>query len=230
MAPVAIELARTRGVLEPVQTALSVDGQIDELRVAIEQQAAPPVALVGYSWGAWLSLLVTAQYPALVRKLVLVSSGPFEERYAAEILPTRVRRLNSADANEARSLLDTLSKGEGASLARLGELLSKADTLDPLPADGPAIEADDEIYRRVWPEAAELRRSGRLLELAAIVRCPVVAIHGDYDPHPAEGVREPLSRIVQDFRFVLLPECGHTPWRERRARDRFFDEVRLALG
>ena len=27
------------------------------------------------------------------------------------------------------------------------------------------------------------------------IKCPVVAIHGDYDPHLAEGVREPLSRV-----------------------------------
>ena len=44
-----------------------------------------------------------------------------------------------------------------------------------------------------------------------------MAIHGDYDPHPASGVKEPLSRILRDFRFILLDHCGHTPWKEVEA-------------
>jgi len=54
MAPVAQELARGRGVLEPLQTATSLAGQVDELRVTLESHAVPPVVLIGFSWGAWL--------------------------------------------------------------------------------------------------------------------------------------------------------------------------------
>jgi pimeloyl-ACP methyl ester carboxylesterase len=85
------------------------------------------------------------------------------------------------------------------------------------------------IYASVWPEAAELRRSGALLDLASRVRCKIVAIHGDYDPHPADGVREPLSSVAMDFRFVLLPQCGHTPWLERYARAAFLRALEAEL-
>ena len=50
----------------------------------------------------------------------------------------------------------------------------------------------------------------------------IIAIHGDHDPQPAEGVQRPLSRIIKDFRFILLEKCGHKPWVERSARDRFY--------
>jgi len=60
------------------------------------------------------------------------------------------------------------------------------------------------------------------LELGKKIRCPVIAIHGDYDPHPYEGVKTPLSHILRDFRFILLEHCGHRPWVERAARDRFY--------
>lgn len=56
-----------------------------------------------------------------------------------------------------------------------------------------------------------------------------MAIHGDYDPHPAEGVRRPLSRVLDDFEFVLLESCGHRPWIERAARDWFYDILRQEL-
>jgi pimeloyl-ACP methyl ester carboxylesterase len=74
----------------------------------------------------------------------------------------------------------------------------------------------------VWKEASLLRQSGELLELGKKVRCPVIAIHGDYDPHPYEGVERPLSQILEDFRFILLKDCGHNPWLERHAKDNFY--------
>ncbi|MHB0870918.1 MAG: alpha/beta fold hydrolase, partial [Chloroflexota bacterium] len=86
-----------------------------------------------------------------------------------------------------------------------------------------------EVNRSVWGEAERLRRGGGLLELGRRIRCPVVAIHGDHDPHPAEGVREPLSRVLRDFRFLLLRKCGHLPWIEREARDEFYRLLSLEL-
>ncbi|HTX43639.1 MAG TPA: alpha/beta hydrolase, partial [Methanocella sp.] len=91
------------------------------------------------------------------------------------------------------------------------------------------IEAREDMYRSVWGEAAQLRRSGELLRIAKRISCPVVAIHGDYDPHPAEGVEKPLSKAVKDFRFILLKDCGHEPWNERRARGTFYSILREEL-
>ena len=225
MAAVAEQLAARRGVLEPLQTAASVDGQVEELAAALEQHAQLPVTQIGYSWGAWLALIVAARRPELVAKLILVGSGPFEERYAAEIMPERMRRLSEEERGEVEAIMSRLSDasgGDDAAFARFGALLAKADAFDPLPDEHEPVDTQPAIYASVWPEAAEQRRSGQLLDLAAKVACPVVAIHGAYDPHPAEGVRAPLSRAVADFRFVLLAECGHTPWLERRARDEFY--------
>jgi pimeloyl-ACP methyl ester carboxylesterase len=82
----------------------------------------------------------------------------------------------------------------------------------------------------VWPEAAALRISGELLRQAAEVRCPVLAIHGDYDPSPAAGVRDPLARVLQaPFEFALLKDCGHTPWLERRARAELYAVLARSL-
>lgn len=68
-----------------------------------------------------------------------------------------------------------------------------------------------------------MRRTGVLLEYARNVICPVVAIHGDSDPSLASGVSEPLASNLADFRFILLARCGHTPWRERFAREKFYE-------
>jgi pimeloyl-ACP methyl ester carboxylesterase len=92
-----------------------------------------------------------------------------------------------------------------------------------LPHKEELIRCNYRIFKSVWEDAHELRRSGKLLKLGKKVTCPVVAIHGDFDPHPFEGVKEPLSGVVKDFRFILLDKCGHKPWIEREAKERFDD-------
>jgi len=227
MKPVAEELSSGVGVLEPFQTELSIEDQVDELKDTLEKAGDIPVTLIGYSWGAWLSIIFSAIYPALVEKIVLVGSPPFREKYADQIVDARFKRLGETEGEELRSLTGRLDKsGEVGEeyLTRLGELAKKADSYDPISTGDELedIEVQPEVYRRIWTEAREVRRSGELLELAQLVKSPVVAIHGDHDPHPAEGVREPLSQNVNDFRFILLEECGHTPWIESNARDKFY--------
>ncbi len=236
MAPVAQELACHWGVLEPIQTAPSLDGQIEELRATLECHGSLPVTAIGFSWGAWLAFIVASRNPGLIRKLLLVSSGPFEEKYAMGIQETRMNRLSGEDRIEfkavIKSLRDPASKDLNFLLDRLGSLASRSDAFDPITCasgDCRMVDARGTIHRNVWQAAAELRRSGALLEFGRQIQCPVVAIHGDYDPHPAEGVEKPLRNILKDFRFVLLKNCGHRPWLERRARDDFYGILRAEL-
>jgi pimeloyl-ACP methyl ester carboxylesterase len=91
-----------------------------------------------------------------------------------------------------------------------------------LPHADEVVEMQFRIFQCVWRDAEKLRHSGELLRFGKNIQCPVVAIHGTYDPHPAAGVQKPLSRVLKDFRFVLLQNCGHTPWIERQARDDFY--------
>lgn len=232
-APVARELARKRGVLEPMQQAGSVEGQVVELDDLLRGHARPPVTLVGFSWGAWLAWLFAARRPARVEKLVLVSSGPFEEGYAGAVSEARFHRLSSEEQSEVGNLMDTMDRpGTGEAqraFARFGTLLERVDAFDPLPEAAGSLELRLDLFQRVWPEAAELRRTGALLRLAEQIACPVVAIHGDRDPHPAEGVRVPLARALREFQFILLDRCGHRPWIERHAREAFFRALESSM-
>lgn len=233
MAPVARELAANRGVLEPLQTAASLDGQVLELKTVLDENADLPVTLIGSSWGAWLSFIFSARYPESTKKIILVGSGPFEEEYATNIMETRIDRLDKEEQKELHSLTETFNDpGAGdknALLARLGELCTKADTYNPLTLDTEVLECQYHIHINVWDDAHTLRSTGKLLELGKQIRCPVTALHGDYDPHPFEGVREPLSAILKDFKFFPLTDCGHYPWLEREAKERFFEILKKEI-
>jgi len=43
------------------------------------------------------------------------------------------------------------------------------------------------------------------------------------------NIRNPLSEMVEDFRFYLLKNCGHRPWYEKLAKDKFFELLRSEL-
>lgn len=237
MTPVARELARDHGVLEPIQTATSLEGQVEELRAVLETCAFLPVILMGFSWGAWLSFIVAARYPHLVEKLIIVGSGPFQDSDAESVGQTRAERFTEKEREEFEALVAALTapgiEDKDSLLRRLGALTRKSDGYDPLVASmqeyAPVAPRSD-VFQGVWPEAAQMRRSGELLDLGRHIRCPVVAIHGDYDPHPAEGVRRPLAARLDQFRFVLLERCGHKPWIERQARDAFYRVLRAELA
>ena len=214
---------------EPLQTATSTEGQIAELHAVLQQNANLPVTLIGYSWGAWLGFLFAAAYPACVNKLILIASGPYTEEYVTSLQNSRFDRLNEAERTEVASLRASLQKPDAgekhAELTRLGELFSKAASYDPIRDavdTSTFIDARADIFLGVMAEATELRRSRKLLQSGEHIQCPVVAIHGDYDPHPAEGVQKPLSAILKSFRFILLKNCGHKPWIEREAREAFY--------
>lgn len=237
MAPVAQKLAVKYGVLEPFQTAMSVTEQIEELRWVLQNHGTLPIILIGYSWGAWLSYMLAAQYPTLVKKLILVSSGSFEDFYVQGRSQVRLSRLNNEERAEFELLANTFDTLEGdeknIALGRLGLLSLRADTYDALTSidrDFASLALRADIFQAVWSEAADMRRSGKLLALGQQIMCPVVAIHGDYDSHPAEGVQKPLSGIVADFEFILLEQCGHKPWIERWAREKFYAILRQACS
>ena len=168
-----------------------------------------------------------------VKKLVLVSSGPFDQKYADGIMKVRLERLNEDERAEVESLSAKLKDGtdedQNKVMLRFGELMSKADAYDPVPHNNQKIEVNYEIHQKVWVQADELRRSGQLMEIGQKIKCPVVAIHGDYDSHSGEGVKVPLTNIIKNFRFISIPKCGHRPWQERQAQNRFYDILKKEL-
>ncbi len=233
MAPVARRLGSRRGVFEPFQRADSLIGQVVELRGQLDRNSDTPVVLVGSSWGAMLGFVFTATFGSYVSKLVMVGSGVFDEHYAPEIDAIRRTRLTGDARTRLNTLLDLLDAGgraREADLAELGRLLTRADAYDPVTLDTEAETFDVALFAKVWPDMQALRRTGELVRLGEKIHCPVVAIHGDHDPHPIEGIERPLRAVLRDVRFVRLDRCGHLPWIERHAADRFFEVLEAELG
>ncbi len=229
MAEVALRLSSFAGILEPIQTEKSVEGEITELHELITTSGELPVTLIGHSWGAWLSILTAARYPESFSKLVLVGSAPYIESYAMKINETRLSRLSSGEKIEFNSIINKLNhptcRIDTIMTQRFLNLISKSDSYELL-TKNPSLRSDikinNSILNSVWGEAAALRKNGKLLEIASGINCPVVAIHGNHDPHPADGVAVPLGRVIKNFKFILIERCGHYPWMEKHASEKFY--------
>ncbi|MBC2697093.1 MAG: alpha/beta hydrolase [ANME-2 cluster archaeon] len=233
VAAIARELSKNYGVLEPIQTKTSLEGQVLELYGVLKAFGDLPITLIGHSWGAWLAYIITARYPSLTNKLILVGSGPFEEKYVKSLKEKRFSRLNSKENKDFQFITDELNSPETEEqekkIIRLGELVSKTDnfkTIEIETEEHDRILAEGNTFQLVWNEASKLRKTGSLLEFGKQIKCPVVAIHGDYDPHPAEGIHTPLKNVIKDFRFYLIKKCGHSPWKEQYANKRFYKIIR----
>ena len=234
METVAKRFSSFHGILEHFQTKLSLQEELLTLKAIVEKEAHAPVVLIGYSFGSFLAVLFAAQFSHLVRKLILIGCPPFEERYAASIMETRLSRMSREEVQELdalkRQLADPNMSEKSLLFSRVGILIQKCDSFDPMDDDQMVERRGNyEIYEKVWPEAKALRSSGALLQALQKVTCPITALHGEWDPHPIDGAFDSLTRFIPHFRGIVLKECGHTPCIERRASDQFFDLLQKEL-
>lgn len=228
MKPIAVTLSKEFGVLEFLQTKDSIDGQIKELCEQILSSTNKPVCLIGYSWGAWLAVLFAAKYPDLIKRLILISAGSFDFAYNLDLMNIRLNRLNETERGEAERIISMINSGEITTglFQRFGELMEEADSYKKIPdVSDDTIHLDMNIYEKVWKEADSLRKKGGLLQAIEKIKCPVVAFHGDYDPHPSEGVEIPLKQRIANSKMIKLPRCGHSPWKEEYAKDIFYKKL-----
>jgi pimeloyl-ACP methyl ester carboxylesterase len=234
MAPVARELSETAGVIEPLQTRDSLEGQIDELRDQLLGHVDPPVVLMGSSWGAVLALFLAARNKELVRNLVLIGSAVFDKESSASIDDRRLSRLSEAKRRRHEIIQARLAQASGAERDRLmdewGSILFETDVFDPVTNDLEVLETQYDVFTGVWSDFVVLRdRPGYLRNEFSCIDLPTLVVHGEYDPHPIEGIRPFLEECFSDIRFEILPRCGHYPWIEKHARDRFFAILRKEI-
>lgn len=217
-------ISKEFGTLEPMQSKYTIMELEEELMEQIEENCSGKVILAGHSWGAWLAGLFAERFPDKVEKVILIGCGPLDEAYVSKIGERRKGNMSPEEAEEFDQILSQLEEGLGEKdeyLRRLGEICDRADGYQEEKSLRDKAEVDGDLHEKVWKEAAGLRKSGKLLERLERISCPLVLIQGAVDPHPPEGVIRPLRDRNVDIKSYVLDKCGHTPWREKYAREEF---------
>ena len=215
-------------VLEPLQrragdVPLTVARHVEDLL----HVAPAGAALVGWSWGAMLALSFAAAYPARARRLALVGCGTYSEVTRAEYRRRMARRGGApwAELQEAIARSEDGDERERL-LARLAELGERVQGHELLPTDGAdGVEVDAAGHQETWADVLRLQTAGVEPLAFRTIRSPVLMLHGAHDPHPGRATYELLRGFVPQLELCELAACGHTPWRERHAREPFLERL-----
>jgi pimeloyl-ACP methyl ester carboxylesterase len=209
-------------VLEPWQSAKTVWGQVEELHKQILSCTNKKVVLLGHSWGAWIVTLYASKYSDYLKCVILMGSGPFDDKYITLMQERRERLFQGEQREEFERLTQELIKDDvidkEEKFAKLASI-SHGDDYDVFEEHNDCIPNGD-IYSSVWPEGAKMRTDGQLLEEAKKISCPIYVIHGEEDPHPVEGIIEPFDQSDIKYTIYMLPRCGHNAWKEKYAKDK----------
>jgi pimeloyl-ACP methyl ester carboxylesterase len=55
-----------------------------------------------------------------------------------------------------------------------------------------------------------------------LINSPVIMLHGKYDPHPGKMIRDKLKLYIPQLEYREFEKCGHSPSKEKYAKDDFF--------
>jgi len=241
MAPLAHYLRDHFRVMEPLQrvsgsvpltVARHVSDLYDVLRDPGQQE---PVRLVGFSWGAMLALTYAARYPVDIDRLVLIGCGTFDKN-SRQAYETRMAQRTEADTERIiRNLRMQLSVEKDRHqrnklFAALGAVLTRIQSFDPLASTSAGLECDEAGFSETWEDALSLQERGVQPAEFKAIQAPVTMIHGQDDPHPGSLIFESLAPFIGNIQYRELPRCGHTPWLERQAKEKFYSLLAECLA
>lgn len=171
-------------------------------------------------------VLFAEKYPEMINNVIMVGSGPLEDKYVSEIGTRRFKNLSEEDSMVFKRLNNNETTDED--MKRIPYILEKSDNYclenkEKHTAD----KTDSEMHNKVWREAAKLRTDGELLKCFKNVKSRLYLIQGEYDPHPAKGVTIPLQENGVRCEIHILKKCGHSPFMEKYARGEFY---KIILG
>lgn len=210
------------GVMEAIQSKYSIAELIEELHNQIKENCSDKVSLIGHSWGAWLAVLFAEKYPELIRHVILVGSGPLEDKYVSQIGARRFQKLSEEDGAIFQRLIDNQATDRDMEI--IPYIFEKSDNycLENTEAHR-ADRTDSQMHNMIWEEAAKLRTKGELLKSFKNMKNKIILIQGKADPHPAEGITEPLQKNGVACETYILEKCGHSPFMEKYAKDAFYN-------
>ncbi len=238
LASLSNEISKSIACIELLQTQSKVEEEIQEIGEVISANMQIPIIMVGHSWGALISFLFAARFPSIVQKLVLIGCPPLREEYVERVRRTRWERMTSEKIRELKEIESRLDDSDPTirtqAFQEFGKFYEEIDsfsldkTLQLL--DPKYLKYSYEIANKIWMDFLPIRKTNKLLEAISKISCPLVFIHGDFDPHPILGFEEPLKSIQKPYILHKLERCGHSPWIEKYAHQEFHRILKKELS
>jgi pimeloyl-ACP methyl ester carboxylesterase len=106
------------------------------------------------------------------------------------------------------------------------EAMLPVEACDLLASPHEDDQVDAQAHHETWDDMLRLQAEGAYPATFPAIKVPVLMIHGAYDPHPGRLIFEGLRPYLPELEYREFDRCGHYPWLERAAADRFFSLLR----
>ena len=173
-----------------------------------------PTHVVGISMGGFIAQELALRHPALVARLVLVSTsagGASHVRAAPEIAGL-LRRVEGEDLSARARRIASMTTGPAWQR-------DHPEDLDRIVRNGTAKPMSPEAYQRQLSAAQSHATADRLAQISL----PTLIIHGDFDPLIPYGNGQFLAAHIEGAKLSTYVGVGHLPPIE--ATPRFTREV-----
>ncbi len=208
---------------------------VDDFHGVMAELDLQGVPVVGYSWGAMLAMLATADAFDIPLPEVLVPSGvaPALTAAAPRMRPSRLALMNPAPitrAWRAEFEAEFSARMKGPAITKLRDALAASGIrerdpeaykqsafelsvagyfADPLRAhDLTPFRVTGRVQQSVWDSLG----SFDLVPILRGLRLPALVIHGAADPIP-EASSAACARALE-AEYVVIPHAGHVPYVE----------------
>jgi proline iminopeptidase len=206
---------------------------VEDLGRLAAEHALEPLSIVGYSWGAMLTLLYTIEQrknPHLTppARLALIDPAGLTREYRRQFDAEFARRQASPEIQQLRDELSASGLRErdpAAYRQRAFELSVAGYFADPHKAkDLTPFRVIARIQQSVWESLGDFN----LISELEGIKIPSIIIHGRDDPIPLASSSEASKALGAPL--VVLDDCGHVPYVEQPDRlfaalEPFLDET-----
>ena len=210
-----------RSTAEITGQTMTVDRFVEDLEAVRRDYGLNRVHLVGHSWGGGLAMHYAVKYPQrLASFTVMGCAGASSESLPAfrENLGQRTLAEDVAAMEEIARLPEFAAR-DPQTLERHLRIALKPFFHDPQQIkdmDLRLLPATAQNQERVGELIGEDLGDFDLYDQLDVIKCPSLIIHGESDPDPLPGA-EKLQRTLPDAQLVVLEDCGHFMFVERRA-------------
>lgn len=203
---------------------------VRDLGAVVRELSLEPLTVIGYSWGALLTLLYVLEghtdtaLPRPVR-MVLIDPAPLNREFRREFETEFARRQRAPGIEAARNELSASGLRESdpdAFRQRSFELGVAGYFARPSSAhDLTQFRVIGRIQQSVWESLGDYDLIPKLAE----IRIPTLIVHGRDDPIPVASSSQAADAMGAEL--VLLDDCGHVPYVEQPGR--LFPAIRMFL-
>lgn len=225
---VAKELSKKFRVYAPWQRRsgcikLTVDIHVEDLRSLIETTIPDKkAAIVGESWGAMLALAFSSKYPTMCKCIALVGCGTYTEEARQELARTRQERIRSHLSKNPEFNTD-LQLGFLEQILKWHDMTDTFSRLENTGEMSPEGEFDRQAFDETWGDMLRCQKENIYPDSFDNITCPVIMLHGEYDPHPGKMTAEHLKSYIPQLEYKQFSKCGHAPDIEKYARKEFYE-------